>query len=140
MSQEALAWEYIEFMRVVGCCESEHDLNDLIKKRFSSNVVKIENHNPLLRGSYELSRQLHEAREWAFPWEIKVSDIRNNKQSHSSIVYLIWKSEKIGVVSTKARLKFDDNDQIEEIDEECSMCDPAAWEDPSILGSDLNNW
>ena len=55
-----------------------------------------------------LLKQLKQARKYAFPWKMEVLD---------SVVRFTWNSEKVGLYTTMAILKFDESDKIVEINE-----------------------
>jgi hypothetical protein len=80
-------------------------------------LVKIENGKYLLEEHIKLTEQLRNAREFAFPWMIKILDVVCDKDQNCSAVRFSWDSEKVGLHITTAILNFDSSSKILEIKE-----------------------
>lgn len=113
----AMILAYIQFMSMVGNVSNELVCFKEVPVLFSEKVVKIENGKVIAIGHEELLKQLENAIDYAFPWNIEVLDIIEDKEKRTGVVRFTWNSEKVGLHITTAILKFDKENKILEINE-----------------------
>ena len=102
-------------MSSVGEVENEAYYLSQLPKLFDENVVKIENGCTIVRGHDALSKQLANARNYAFPWKIEILDKVFDSEQHSAAIRFTWNSDKVGLHITTVILKFNDTNQVTEI-------------------------
>jgi hypothetical protein len=114
-SLEELGIRYVTFMQSVG--EDDTTTYESQASRiFAESVVKIVNDKQILSTRTGLLAQLRRNREIAYPCIFTIQKTLCDADQKVCTVHFTWNSEKIGPHKTIVSLKFDENNQITEID------------------------
>jgi len=102
-------------MQTVGTAEiSAYEAQ--VPEIFAESVVKIVNDKQILSNRAGLLAQLRRNREIAYPCIFTIQKTLCDADQRVCTVHFTWNSEKIGPHKTIVSLKFDENNQITEID------------------------
>ncbi len=114
-----LAERYIDFIRNLGCEQSDDKAFSVMNELFDFDVKKIENGATIVDSLPVLSEQLRAVRKAVFPWTITAlqeSDITVDESKKSAVIFFAWEATGIGQHLTAVRLEFKD-DKINRITE-----------------------
>lgn len=104
-------------MSIVGSAPNEQAYLQKAPVLFAENVTKIENGKVIVVGLKSLLEQLKNARDFGFPWDLKVLELLEENEKKQGAIQFTWNSKKVGLHITTAILRFDDNNRIIEINE-----------------------
>ncbi len=114
-SLEELGRRYVTFMQSVGEADTT-TYEGQASGIFAESVVKIVNDKQILSTRTALLAQLRRNREIAYPCIFTIQKTLCDVDQKVCTVHFTWNSEKIGQHKTIVSLKFDENNQITEID------------------------
>ena len=106
---------YFQFMSLVGIDLEERQFLSQLPLIFTEDIIKNENGKTIVAGQEQLITQLRNARNYAFPWTMEITNTVCDTTHKVAAIQFTWNSEKVGLHITTAILKFDEDNKINEI-------------------------